>query len=603
MSFLEHVDSIHQEAMGLAEEAYLAQRRGDHFSARELYRKAFTLEARAADILSGCLDLEPTRSILHRSAATLAVRCGELLAAERLAIRGLSGKLPEEIADELREVLAEIEESRHTQRTDPNPEPREGASMSDKLFFNGVVPNGRYITPPITADELMRRVGEVGLDVTPEWVLDAVREHPKGDSKRPSIQQIQRNWDLSETGWAVVFAPGIDPHVKNALEELLSFRESQAIRGGKNYFRSVEYRTGEEVSEFLRRPDVAGGHRGDPDLFPYYVLLVGDPESIPYSFQQELDVGYAVGRICFDRPEDYAAYARSVVNAETRRPSRPRHVGFFGTAHENDPATQDMLQGLVEPLSESVVIPGSGWEVRSAFGPEARKERLRQLLGGAETPALLFAGCHGVGFEEGDTRQRDTQGALVCQDWPGPKDEEGVDDDQWFAAVDVPDDASLQGLIAFFVACYGVGTPARDNFDQEAPGRTKRIAPKPFASRLPQRLLSHPEGGALAVVGHVDRAWATSFAGSTKGEGWAPFRNTMTSLLQGYTLGWAIEDLNTMYASLAAQLGNLWEAWQQRDKEIAPELFSGIWLARNDARNYTIFGDPAVRLPGVGEPR
>lgn len=482
--------------------------------------------------------------------------------------------------------------------------PGEERRVSEKLYFNGITTRGQYVTPPITAEELAQRVRAAGLDAPSEWVLDMTRERPKGDRKRRPILDIQRKWDLAETGWAVVYAPGTDRKVKLALRDLIEHREGQAAGGGRStYFRSIDARPGESLDAFLRRPDVSAGQRGDPDFFPYYVLLVGDPESLPYNFQQELDVGYAVGRICFDRPEDYKAYARSVVQAETKRPVRPRQVAFFGTSHENDPATEEMARTLVRPLSEGVVEPEKGWEIRSAIGADARKEQLRKFLGGPETPALLFAGCHGleVDMEDDVERQREMQGALICQDWPGP--DEWVDEDHWFAAKDVPGDASLDGLIAFFMACYGVGTPARDNFSQNRLARAPRIAPAAFASRLPQRMLSHPGGGALAVIGHVDKAWVTGFAGSEKGEGRAPYLNALKRLLEGHTVGWAVEDLNLSYASFAAQLGNLWEAEQLRDKVTDPVLFSNLWTYRNDARNYVVFGDPAVRLPGVGEPR
>ena len=51
------------------------------------------------------LDFEPTRSVLHRSAASLAVECLQLREAERLIGRALAGNPPPDIADELRDLL------------------------------------------------------------------------------------------------------------------------------------------------------------------------------------------------------------------------------------------------------------------------------------------------------------------------------------------------------------------------------------------------------------------------------------------------------------------------------------------------------------------
>ena len=102
---LEDARTNHNRAMDLADEAIVLNSRGDLASATAKYREAFLLERAASDEVAGCRELEPTRSVLHRSAATLALDCGDKAEAIRLANRGLEGTPPEEIAKELREVL------------------------------------------------------------------------------------------------------------------------------------------------------------------------------------------------------------------------------------------------------------------------------------------------------------------------------------------------------------------------------------------------------------------------------------------------------------------------------------------------------------------
>lgn len=104
---MQDLERLHQEAMELVDQVVLARQRGDDEAIHALSRAAFAKERAAADWVAGQLDLEPTRSVLHRSAAMLAIECAELREAERLIGRALAGNPPDDIADELRDLLLE----------------------------------------------------------------------------------------------------------------------------------------------------------------------------------------------------------------------------------------------------------------------------------------------------------------------------------------------------------------------------------------------------------------------------------------------------------------------------------------------------------------
>ena len=89
--------------MAHADHAILAQRRRDLAVAARHWKAAAGLEARAAALTTD----EPSRSILYRSAAWLAVHAGDLPRARTLARTGLAGHPSTDIAAELREVLAD----------------------------------------------------------------------------------------------------------------------------------------------------------------------------------------------------------------------------------------------------------------------------------------------------------------------------------------------------------------------------------------------------------------------------------------------------------------------------------------------------------------
>lgn len=455
--------------------------------------------------------------------------------------------------------------------------------------------DGSYLLPPLPVSRLAGAVRGGDADWGGARELQAWVRLSRAGATR-GLKEGLDPCRLAEAGWAAIFPAGpAGGALRDALAPLLELRRAQAGERFRELWGDDGYRPGETKVAFLARHG-AGPGPADPAVLPYYLLLVGDPEVIPFSFQYQLDVQYAVGRLGFDRLEGYRCYAEGVVAAETGKIARPRRAAFFAPAAAGDPATRMTRACLAAPLAGRMgELPG--WAVETAFGPEATHGRLGDLLGSG-SPALLFAACHGLGFPAGDPLQRHFQGALVCQDWPGPA-AGGIERGHYFAADDVGDDARVSGLIAFCFACFGAGTPRWDELDAERRAGCRELAPAAFLGRLPERLLGHPEGGALAVVGHVDRAWGFSFAWTGAGPQIGAFESAMKRLLAGQTVGWAMDPFNQRYAELASDLAAEREALEL-GKIPDDGLLADLWIASHDARNYTILGDPAVRV-AVGD--
>ena len=180
-----------------------------------------------------------------------------------------------------------------------------------------------------------------------------------------------------------------------------------------------------------------------------------------------------------------------------------------------------------------------GYGQHVALGDDATKASLLEALHAPKPPAMLFTASHGMALRSGQDAQTDIQGALLCQDWPGFGN---VRSEHFLAAADVADDANVNGMVALLFACFGAGTPDVDQFlmDLSQAGSAPSLAPAPFVAALPQRLLTHPRGSALAVIGHIDRAWGFSMQAEKVAEPQiATFRSSIGFILTGAPIGHA----------------------------------------------------------------
>jgi len=382
---------------------------------------------------------------------------------------------------------------------------------TQNIVLNGInALTGHSLVPPMPLSDAARRAGgevipaarAIWLKKLAEWIINRPFALPA---------EVDDPNDLGQVGWAVVFARGTPAPVREVLKPLLDRRACQA----KDLFKELEYEPGESREAWLGR---YGVHGADvvPEKVPFFLLLVGDPAEMPFEFQCLPDNDYAVGRLTFDKPEDYGRYAKAVVEYETAAAvPTAREVVYWGTRHDLDMATEMSALGLITPLNA-----------------------------------------------------------------PGPK----------------PGDPTLAAKFRFGSRCLVAQDATKANLDaylKDLAGGPLEVAAAPFVSALGQRLLA---GGALAVAGHVERAWGYSLADAKAGPQIQPFRNLIIRLLRGERVGQSTLDFSRRYATYSADVLNMLDPGRPGAGKPADTDLVGRWIERNDAQNYVIIGDPAVRL-------
>jgi hypothetical protein len=470
---------------------------------------------------------------------------------------------------------------------------------SDMLFSNMKPENKRILDAMIeeqqTLFDELKEAEECKLKQSINYGLLSTAAPTTPDVKDPA--------DISQAGWGIIF-PTVMPNeeregIKKALGELLNLRREQAGSLFKIYEGSNGYCPGDTKSKFLQRRRVGPG-LANPREMPFYILLIGSPEEIPYDFEDQLDVMRGVGRLDFGKDfEAYAQYAHNVVMAETGKVTLPRKATFFSVANPGDKATQLSARYLINELQSNLSDMAANlgeeleydWDWDLIGNGNATHAQLGQLFSNA--PAFLMTASHGMEFPKGHDNQFKYQGALLCQDWPGPKGH--LKREHYFASEDLAEDANLLGMITLLFACYGAGTPRFDQFALQKGKTREEIAPEAFVADLPKQLLKH---GALAVLGHVDRAWGYSFVKPSGEVDNAHFVIALRRLLNGQPVGLATDPgFDLRYADTSSELSSIMEELRFGNQKISDFELVQLWTANNDARGYAIIGDPAVRIP------
>jgi hypothetical protein len=472
----------------------------------------------------------------------------------------------------------------------------------DDIILNGINGvTGEYLVAPIKpADAVNIALGRPTDSLLGTWLkaITSVLKRPK-----LGLPMDVEPTNPARAGWAIVLPAGSSPELKAAIQPLIDRRKSVVP---PDRCKVLEYRPGETMKKWLARHGVAPGSI-IPTKVPYYITLVGNPTEIPFEFQYLLDVEYAVGRLSFSTMAQYRSYSESIASYETSaHVNNAREVTYWGPRHAADRSTQMSADSLIRPLMEGVPATGDqsvelpvtaekNFRSKCFRAADATKAKLLETLHpspDSSPPAVLFTASHGMGWPKDDPRQKPAQGALLAQDWAGFGQ---VLPEHYLTAAEIEEGANVGGVVAFLFACYGAGTPATDAFLTERGRGAVEISSSPFVAAIPERLLSHPNGSALAVIGHVERAWGYSIRPTGAGTQIGPFRDFLARVLSGEPVGHAMKNFSERYAVLSTALASALDE-TSKDTKLPPQEVAATWVERNDAQNYVLLGDPSVRL-------
>lgn len=350
---------------------------------------------------------------------------------------------------------------------------------------------------------------------------------------------------------------------------------------------------------------------------PFYLLIIGPPASVPFGLQLRLCTMAGVGRICFDSIDRYRGYLNRLC-AQDASPGAAPSRGVVVFAPNHDGPTSCSAKFMARPLLNEInkhttTAAGTPWKTVDLIDdtPDTRRATRAGLLEAVSDcqPAMVYAAGHGLRSQSPSTPC--VTGALYC-----PAHAEThipIPAEDYFCAHDLDDRRPfVESGIFFQFGCFGYGMPASSTIAHLAPGVAGWKPAPESVCLLPRELLSMPRGP-LAYVGHLDAALLLGFydeqshvdAANNRLKPFAWLVNWL--LLRGWPVGYAFGGFRRSMASvLNTTFDMINESMQQPDND--RDMWNGMtneeqqkvvfeMLRIIDARNFMIFGDPAVGLP------
>ena len=445
----------------------------------------------------------------------------------------------------------------------------------------------------------------VSAPVVPQAALlwAASRQIPKTFSPHlapPPLADI-KVWKDKDVGWGLVLPdrPGFSPQQLASADDAPNpIRELRAQRGDAPVFRYrpgwelrythlTTYRTGvEEIVPIHSSLPGVGVNR-----LPFYLLIYGSPEVVPWGLQFNLNASRAVGRLDLEG-RGLRNYVDALRNDWNAAESDPHHALFWSANNGQADITRLMRDAIAQRIQNEFRNYAEMKQVRfvDGFDEGATAAMLVDALQELK-PGFILTTSHGQTgpLDDADTMARDL-GLLVDGNYDFMQPEQ-------FLAEWEPD-----GAIWYAHACCSAGSNATTMFDGLVPAGSdvdllikgvaslgSRVAP------LPRALLGAKKP-LRAFVGQVEPTFDwTMRQPDTNGYLTGPLQLALFNhLYQPEPLGMALRPCYEKLGSLYTEYDQAFQDFNNGADTTDTLLF--CQLAARDVQSMVILGDPTAML-------
>lgn len=427
---------------------------------------------------------------------------------------------------------------------------------------------------------------DLGQRAAKRFALNSAGE-PPGALLAPGVKADLADWKHADVGWGLVAATSRT--LPAAIKNLVSFRGGQVFR----YQGESERRFTFLCNEALNRDvAVAGSPIGNgPGRLPYYLMILGGPDEVPWALQFALASTRAVGRLPLAGTE-LANHVRALLDDFKGGGADPYTTVTWSVDLGVEDITHLMRKFLAEKIhAEFVADPEMGATRSINLGGDV--DGLVAALK-EQHPGVIVTTSHGM------TGPLDDVAAMRAQ-MGAPVDRHGK-----ALTPALLDGWAPAGAVWYCHACCSAGAEAPSVFAplfDEGTGLRLILegisAAGAMVAPLPLALLGHAKP-ARAFIGHVEPTFDWTLRNPVNQQVVTkPIVDAIyPNLFQRFPRTPIGHAFRQVYANIGSYLANWQVARQGFDSGASnlPELMN-LQLSARDLQGMVILGDPAVTLP------